>query len=565
MQTIIGRGGILHGPRLIFALIGATLLFFFLTSRTGPTPSIVPSQYGSQNPENPATSDESADDISPPSGLEETGSISDKLFEYLKGKGQTSDRQKATPSVPFAEHAPGAASGDGLANPSATASIQPTKDSKQEHEDHLCSHIRRAPDLLLVVWSPAADLYAHLPFQSLTTLRCVDSVVFSTVSQTLGGHTIHNALENITGNTQEREKDFELYQKLQTAQRAHIDLSGFKEDTEHNLDRWGIIPSLLAAYRMHPDKKWFIFMESDTYISIPNLLPWLSRLDSTTPIYAGAQVMIGDVELAHSGSGILLSAPALKALSDLDYHKGFSKHWEDIVAENCCGDKVLADLLKEAGIYLTRSFPLLQGETPLSLDWSERHWCKAAVSWHRMTPQMLDTLFTFERNWTETHTVSSSSSSSSDSPKFDSHRPILFKDLFNSLLLPLIHSNPNITNWDNLASFLTYTDSSGTGSYAHVTFDSCRAACDLRDGCVQFAWEPNKCRLGNVVKFGEPVPQDKRMISGWVQHRVEKFGEMQVGDCGKEDPYVKPEEHEEREKIDLLLTDDHAKTEENDE
>jgi len=486
--------------------------------------------------------------------VQESASLSDKLFEYLRGKGQSSD-EKATASVPFAEYAPSAASGNKSPNPSITASTESMIDLKQEHEDHICSHIPRASELLLVVWSPAADLYAQLPFQSLTTLRCVDSIVFSTVSQTLGGHTIHNALENITESTQESVKDFELYRKLQIAQRAHIDLSELTEDTEHNLDRWGIIPSLLAAYRMYPHKKWFVFMESDTYISIPNLLPWLSRLDSTKPIYAGAQVMIGEVEFAHSGSGILLSAPAIKALSDLDNSNGFSKDWEAVVVENCCGDKVLADLLKEAGIYLTPSFPLIQGETPFSLDWSARHWCKAVVSWHRMTPQMLDTLFTFERNWAETYTVSPSR------PKFDSHRPILFKDLFNYLLLPLIHNNPNITNWDNLASSLTYTDSSGTGSFAHMTFDACRAACDLRQECVQFAWEPNKCRLGNVVKFGEPVAQDKRMISGWVQHRVEKFGEMQVGDCRQEDPYVRQEDNEEREKVDALLTDDVVKAE----
>ena len=556
MQILIGRGGILHGPRLIFVLIAVTLLFF-LAGRSGQTPGLVPLRYGSQHPETPAASENdathhSADDISTPSDPEAPGSISDKLFDYLRWKGKASDKEKAPVSVPFAEYAPSATSEHESAIPASTESV---KDLKQEQEDHLCSHIPNAPDVLLVVWSPAADLYSHLPFQFLTTLRCVDSLIFSTVSQTLAGHTIHNALENITEPTRKGESDFEFYEILQAAHRAHIDLSGFKDD-EHNLDRWGLIPSLLAAYRMHPDKKWFIFMESDTYISIPNLLPWLSRLNSTKSIYAGAQVLIEGDELANSGSGIVLSAPALKTLSDLDDDNSFNKSWEAIVAENCCGDKVLADLLKEAGISLTRSFPLIQGESLLSLDWSPSHWCKAAVSWHRMTPQMLDTLFTFERNWSDTHSSSSSSSNRT------SHKPILFKDLFNSLLLPLIHSSPNITNWDNLASFLEFTESSGTGSFAYVSFDSCRAACDLRQECVQFAWEPSKCRLGKVVQLGEPVTQDKEMISGWVQHRVERFGEMQVGDCSKEDPYVKVEESEEGGKMSVLLTDGGATAEE---
>lgn len=562
MQTLTGRGGILHGPRLIFALIAVTILFFLLNGRSTRTTSIVPAEYGGQKSGEAPSADGDghvvADDLAPPSDLEEPGSISDKLFDYLRGKGQSDGQKTPSVTVPHAEHAPGATAHSGWSDDSSTASNETATQaaSQEKEEDPLCAHLPKRDDLLLVVWTPAPDLYTQLPSQFFTTLRCADFLLFSTVSQMVGGHQVYNALENVTEATRKEQKDFELYEKLQTAQKTHLDLSRFKEDNDHNLDKWGLVPSLYAAYRMRPEKKWFIFIESDTYISMPNLLPWISRLDSGQHIYAGAQVMIGDVELAHSGSGILLSNPALKTIYDMAERHGFSHSWEAKIAENCCGDKVLADLLKEADISLTRSFPLLQGETPFSLDWSQRHWCKAAVSWHRMTPAIKDTLWEFERNWSTANTISS------DYPKFKSHPPILFRDLFQSLLLPLIHSSPNISNWDNLASSLTYTDSSGSGQFAHMTFDSCRAACDLRQECVQFAWEPNKCRLGNVVRLGEPVDPDKRMTSGWVLHRAERYGQQVVGDCSGESPFVDAESSDDgfSQKHEALLMDSSAKS-----
>ena len=529
MQSLTGRGGLLHGPRLVIVLVAITVLFFILSSRSTPASSVVPSQYEGQRPgASRGGSQPTADDLAPPSDIEEPGSFSDKLFDYLKGKGHSADRTKSPATVPHAEHAPSAA-----ASPKTpTWSDETAQSAPQEDEDPLCSHLSKRDDLLLVVWTPAPDLYTQLPSQFLTTLRCVDFVLFSTVTQMIGGHQVYNALENITDSTKDEEKDFELYNKIQTAQRAHLDLSTFKEDNEHNLDKWGVIPSLFAAYAMHPEKKWFMFIESDTYVSMSNLLPWISKLDGSKPIFAGAQVMIGDVELAHGGSGILISNPALEAIYDMARRKGFTHSWEYQVSKNCCGDKVLADLFHEAGIRLTRSFPLIQGETPFSLDWGKHHWCKAAVTWHRMKPAIIDTLWTFERNWSTTNAISS------DYSKAESYQPILFRDLFQSLLLPVISSSPNISNWDNLASSLEYTDSSGSGQFAHMTFDSCRAACDLRDECLQFAWEPNRCRLGNVVHLGESVDADKRMSSGWVLRRVERYGQQVVGDCASENPFV---------------------------
>jgi hypothetical protein len=100
-------------------------------------------------------------------------------------------------------------------------------------------------------------------------------------------------------------------------------------------------------------------------------------------------------------------------------------------------------------------------------------------------------------------------------------------------------ASQNRSDWDNLSSSLTYTDSTRTSSYAHSSPDTCRAACDIRAKCVQFVHEPNKCRLGTTVRFGEAVPSDKHMNSGWLLHRVEKFAQN-MGICPTGDAFFIP-------------------------
>jgi len=110
-------------------------------------------------------------------------------------------------------------------------------------------------------------------------------------------------------------------------------------------------------------------------------------------------------------------------------------------------------------------------------------------------------------------------------------------------------ASQNRSDWDNFSSALTYTDTSRTSSYAHSSPDTCRAACDIRSKCVQFVHEPNKCRLGTNVRFGEAVESDKKMNSGWLLHRVEKFA-VGMGDCKEGEAFFmpSPKQREEPEK-----------------
>jgi hypothetical protein len=525
MSSLLRRGGPLAGPRLLIAFFAVVIVFFYLSQPYSPSSQdtgIPTPQSGSKPSGNRVPPSASPGEVVPAPPTEEKDekeSLSDKFVEYLKG--HSSHGHKSNSPIPHLEHSNGQAP---VLTPNATST------------DPFCSHLPSTNDLLIVVRTPASDLYTHLPAHFFTTLRCAPFLLYSTVSQNIGPYTVYDSLANISDSRRAKHRDFELYDKLQAAQNAVQEMGALKEDNDHNLDKWSIIPHVLSAYKMHPEKKWFVFIESDTYLSLPNMLRWLGHLDPDKPIFAGAQVMIGDVELAHSGSGIVLSQAAVRDLATLS--KTRTDAWEDMVGNSCCGDKILAEALKEANVTLHRSFPMIQGETPFSLDWSPKHWCRSAMTWHRMTPSTLDMLWQFEQDWVKKH------SSNDVSANLETIPPMLFRDYFQKFLVPLVRASQNRSDWDNLSDSQTLTDAS-RAQYAHFSFDACRAACDLRDSCVQYAWQPNKCRLGNVVRLGESVHSDMRMKSGWLPQKVEKFGEL-VGECKESDAWILPESPEQK-------------------
>jgi hypothetical protein len=297
-----------RAPRLLIAFFVVFLLFFYIRTPTdAPLPTTVVSLSSDAKDGLKTTQEktsvpqkeklQSPGELLPGQNEEkvEKESMSDRLFDYLKG--HSSHDQSSHSPIPHDEH---------IAPPQASAASAKEATPK----DPICTSLPDVSDVLVIVRTPAADLYSHLPAHFLTDLRCIDFLLFSTVHQNIGPYTVHDALANLSDSRRSQHKEFELYDKLQATQNAVGDLSVHKEDNDHNLDRWTILPHVLATYKMYPNKKWYVFIESDTYLSVSNLMPWINKMDHTRPIYAGAPVMIGDVELAHSGSGIVLSNAA---------------------------------------------------------------------------------------------------------------------------------------------------------------------------------------------------------------------------------------------------------------
>jgi hypothetical protein len=556
VQAMFRRGGILQGPRLIASILAVLifLLYFSAPVAREIDTSNWPVPYKSSST-NLESSEVAAEHVQKDRDSE---SLSDKFYDFVGGKG----KGKPNPSITSAAVAPKATSSLGL--------------SEDALKDPFCEVLADAThDLLVIVNTPASDLYTQLPSRFLTNLRCAPTVLFSTIEHSIGSYKVIDALASVPKKIREKHIEFELYRKIQSAQRAFQEFSVFKQDADHNLDKWSVVPSIIQSYKLHPDKKWFVYIEGNTYLSLPNVLSWIGQLDSRKPFYAGAQTTADDVELASASGGIILSNAAVAALVNIWDEK--KSMWEEMTADKCCGDIVLAEMLKQIGITLHRSFPNMQTESPLGVEWTSRHWCKAAVTWHKMTPPLMDMLWEFERNWTLTHhqankeaaakaaaatatssttrgwlgkraeptDAASSTDEDENSPSSPSATavpkkidftasigipPILYKDYFEGFIVPLVSDTNNRTDWDNLSNSFTITDSTRTSSYAHSSADTCRAACDIRTKCVQWAHEPNTCRLGTLVRIGEPVDTQHRTKSGWLPHRVKKVAKS-LGTC----------------------------------
>lgn len=291
----------------------------------------------------------------------------------------------------------------------------------------------------IVLKTGSTEIYEKLPIHLSTTFECLkDQLIYSDVPQTFANVPVRDALALISPTLRNEHEELKQYHTLKEQVRLGGDAAHMKGDKSWKLDKLKFLPMISDACRVYEDQKtWYIFVEADTYLSLQNLLLWLQRLDYNKPIYAGAQVLIGETEFGHGGSGFLLSAPAARALSNEYMAK--QEHWDTLAAADCCGDKVMAEALRAAtpSIHLLRAFPLIQGETITSLDWSATHWCKPAVTWHHVSNADMDRHYQFELDWHAKH---------------GAKKPVLFRDYYAAFVDPLVSTGNNTLGaWDNLS------------------------------------------------------------------------------------------------------------------
>jgi len=81
----------------------------------------------------------------------------------------------------------------------------------------------------------------------------------------------------------------------------------------------------------------------------------------------------------------------------------YDEKWESLTSAGCCGDEIMARAFLEVGVHLTPSFPRIQGETVSTLDWTKKHWCAPAISWHHVSPAQVDAMWQYQMRWVKNH------------------------------------------------------------------------------------------------------------------------------------------------------------------
>lgn len=303
----------------------------------------------------------------------------------------------------------------GTLDPSRT--IELLSDHSGEPSKSLpCSRLPGANDTLVIMKTGATEMQDKLPVHLNTILRCSPNyIIYSDMAETFEGNVVLDALEDVDPNIKASHDDFALYRRLQQQNgRSGLGLtelsgqvsrpmgaSGKPTNPGWKVDKWKFLPMVRRTLQDHPDKAWYLFIETDTFLLWESLLAYIAELDQTKPYYIGGQTWIGDVEFAHGGSGYLVSRPALEMV--VKQYVDNKHEWETFTDGHWAGDCVLGKAFKDTGIPLTRAWPIFQGDDIGNMNYgrsddSHRLWCHPTVSYHHLSPLAIDDFWEFEQN-----------------------------------------------------------------------------------------------------------------------------------------------------------------------
>lgn len=268
---------------------------------------------------------------------------------------------------------------------------------------------------------------------------------------------------------------------------------------------------------MDIEKKWYIFVEPDTYIVWSNVLQWIQTLDPTKPAYYGSENMIGEDIFAHGGSAFLLSRPALEKA--VEVYRSKPDHYHDITGRHWAGDCVLGIALKDAGVSLTWSWPMFQGGNPSDQMQFETKkgndkvlWCNPVLSFHHLTPKEVADMWKFEQDWLQSVQLRQPSRWPSLAFWNRDYSSVLHhREVFKDFVLPKLQSER--TDWSNTPE----TYHVGTES---ATIEQCRARCEANTTCLQYALGPAGCFTGGEPRIGRP---QEGFQSGWMAERLNSW------------------------------------------
>ncbi|KAF8849292.1 hypothetical protein BDZ45DRAFT_752938 [Acephala macrosclerotiorum] len=303
---------------------------------------------------------------------------------------------------------------------------------------------------IVIIFKTGAQEVSHLAIQVGTTLRYLSSndiLFFSDQQGSIGPFLINDALRNVNQSLKNDHPDFEIYRKIKEYQSTGQDIEELQEDkTKGNsrsgwkLDKYKFIHMIEESFEMRPDAKWYVFIETDSYVFWDNLAEWLKRFDSAKPWYIGSRVEHGGVQFAHGGSGYILSNAAMNKLLGPDQPQGLAASWDARMKDTPYGDKAVGIALKEKGVLLSVAHPMMNGYKPSTFTYGPKnHWCQPVVTMHHIMPHEVSNVWRYERQ----------------REMLGMANTTLFADLYFHFVEP--HLVDSRDNWDNLSHGPTYS------------------------------------------------------------------------------------------------------------
>lgn len=397
-------------------------------------------------------------------------------------------------------------------------------------------------NIAFVTKTGATEAMHKLPPQLTTCLRCVsDPLILSDLDQSIGPYPIHDVLAQFSEEAMTGNKDFDIYhkQKLLASQGRQKEIEKLGElpiltydwrargrNAAWALDKYKFLHMIDQAFQVRPNKDWYVFVEADTYVSLSNLVQFLSTKKSTDKLYFGNGVRMfehpTELYFAHGGSGFILSHATVKDFTK-KYNSLAKLEWDMRTKYEWFGDFLVADALDEiSNVKLTDILPMMQGDNPFEFPFGEHSWCIPAITLHHMSAEDFQKVFDHERSQNFTGT--------------------LFRDLF-TLYFPTPFPLRK-DNWKNSADNGKFRVELTPNDVEHLpegldpqemmypdnSFEACRLGCIQHRSCLQFSFHSQEdgsqtCHLSSVVIFGhayeaDELEQTKSVVSGWLSDRI---------------------------------------------
>jgi hypothetical protein len=272
----------------------------------------------------------------------------------------------------------------------------------------------QSSDVLLIMKTGGTSMYHRLLVHLVTSLSPErvhpdNVVIYSDYTETIGNFTTIDILTNMTEATKSH-PDFDVYHAVPQyeANNVYIERANIEGDHEGPVGGWVIdkykfLPLMDHAGKNWPHARWYVFVEDDAYIFLPNVLGYLSSFDWKEPHYLGSSAFIANVTFAHGGSGFALSRGA--------WEMSFGKNprlvddFAEYTRRHGCGDHILGRALSEYGVRFGEN----GGDEKFTwgfnavVHWKfgfrSENWCTPLLSWHKAHSRDIARYYELEKSW----------------------------------------------------------------------------------------------------------------------------------------------------------------------
>ncbi|GAB1744447.1 hypothetical protein NU219Hw_g1723t1 [Hortaea werneckii] len=291
------------------------------------------------------------------------------------------------------------------------------------------------------------------------------------------------------------------------------------------LDKFKFLPQISRAWRMRPEKRWYVFFEADTYIVWDNMFRLLANYDPDVPLYFGSpSPSLAGTWMGNGGPGYVLSRETVRRLvkDDFDENGAYAgcklcERWESEMMTNCCGDSIVGWAVHEdAATNLSGLWPMFNPHPLHGVPFSKLYWCEPVISMHKTTPE--DTIGLWK--WEES--------------RREAFRPLLYADMIEYLNLTEVEVR---VDWDN-ADWDGYPAPKDGDAYN--SFEDCGEACKEDKNCFQWNYHLKRCTLVKSIRLGSAKEaavdskkpevlekdwsrEDQRFMAGWDIARIREW------------------------------------------